>query len=332
MTTRRTNITLVAAALLTASSSTLAIDEPCEPLYEILGGTAVASGWGEILWDSYPGEDDQSARTEDQQGPIRGTFFNGAMAADGIYLSDPTGGLRSIVDSSARVSHEASGFAMEWNIVASTNRTEAFPNSRTRASGSTRSRAIFAVHRPTRIRLSLTWEEAMDQDFSSYSWECLSESQRSIFRIGDLDSQDYLQYVDEINAFDLDRDGAEELGMDHLFHDWSYEPDTWHMGNPSNRSIWLDLEPGIYALNNWGQFQILHPDEGSYVEMHLHARIDVHFEESMYSTDLNQDGRVDGGDLNTLLGMWGTSDTCADFNHDGVVDGADLNILLGDWS
>jgi len=49
--------------------------------------------------------------------------------------------------------------------------------------------------------------------------------------------------------------------------------------------------------------------------------------------DLNCDGRVDGNDLGTLLGQWGTCRGCsADFNKDGLVDGNDLGTLLGAWT
>ncbi|MFG0274995.1 MAG: hypothetical protein ACF8QF_08055, partial [Phycisphaerales bacterium] len=48
--------------------------------------------------------------------------------------------------------------------------------------------------------------------------------------------------------------------------------------------------------------------------------------------DLNGDGRVDGSDLGTLLGVWGSADLGADLNADGVVDGSDLGILLGLWT
>lgn len=46
--------------------------------------------------------------------------------------------------------------------------------------------------------------------------------------------------------------------------------------------------------------------------------------------DLNNDGFVDGADLGTLLGAWGTP--AADLNGDGTTDGADLGTLLGNWS
>lgn len=48
--------------------------------------------------------------------------------------------------------------------------------------------------------------------------------------------------------------------------------------------------------------------------------------------DLDGDGNVDGADLGTLLGQWGSCLSCsADLNCDGVVDGADLGTLLGEW-
>ena len=45
--------------------------------------------------------------------------------------------------------------------------------------------------------------------------------------------------------------------------------------------------------------------------------------------DYNGDGVVDGGDLNALLGSWGTP--ARDIDGDGNTDGADLNILLSSW-
>ena len=46
--------------------------------------------------------------------------------------------------------------------------------------------------------------------------------------------------------------------------------------------------------------------------------------------DVNSDAYVDGTDLGSLLGQWGTQGTC-DFNADGVVDGNDLGMLLAAW-
>lgn len=49
--------------------------------------------------------------------------------------------------------------------------------------------------------------------------------------------------------------------------------------------------------------------------------------------DLNNDGKVDGGDLGMLLAMWGQcnpgANCAADLNGDGKVDGADLGLMLG---
>ena len=46
--------------------------------------------------------------------------------------------------------------------------------------------------------------------------------------------------------------------------------------------------------------------------------------------DTNADGYVDGSDLGSLLGQWGTQGSC-DFNGDGLVDGNDLGMMLGAW-
>ena len=47
--------------------------------------------------------------------------------------------------------------------------------------------------------------------------------------------------------------------------------------------------------------------------------------------DLNNDGQVDGADLNALLGDWGDSRSPADLDGDGLVDGADLLGILSAW-
>ncbi len=51
--------------------------------------------------------------------------------------------------------------------------------------------------------------------------------------------------------------------------------------------------------------------------------------------DLDGDGVVGGGDIGTLLGVWGPvsgpTQRVADFDRNGIVDGADLGALLGYW-
>jgi len=47
--------------------------------------------------------------------------------------------------------------------------------------------------------------------------------------------------------------------------------------------------------------------------------------------DFNLDGQIDGGDLGTLLGYWGSSAPGADLDGNGLVDGGDLGSLLGLW-
>ena len=51
--------------------------------------------------------------------------------------------------------------------------------------------------------------------------------------------------------------------------------------------------------------------------------------------DINGDGIINGADLGSMLGAWGTcsdpADCPADLNGDGIVNGADLGLLLGCW-
>ncbi len=46
-------------------------------------------------------------------------------------------------------------------------------------------------------------------------------------------------------------------------------------------------------------------------------------------SDLDLNGRVDGGDMGLMLGAWGGPG--GDVNNDGVTNGADLGMLLGEW-
>ena len=50
--------------------------------------------------------------------------------------------------------------------------------------------------------------------------------------------------------------------------------------------------------------------------------------------DLNEDGKVDGGDLGLMIASWGScgdGSCCADLNEDGSVNGGDLGSMLGAW-
>jgi hypothetical protein len=47
--------------------------------------------------------------------------------------------------------------------------------------------------------------------------------------------------------------------------------------------------------------------------------------------DLNNDGHVDGIDLGTVLGSWGSKGGAADLDENGVVDGSDLTLILAAW-
>lgn len=53
--------------------------------------------------------------------------------------------------------------------------------------------------------------------------------------------------------------------------------------------------------------------------------------------DANEDGFVDGVDVNALIAAFGTAsgsagyDACADFSRDGFVDGVDVNVLIANF-
>lgn len=47
--------------------------------------------------------------------------------------------------------------------------------------------------------------------------------------------------------------------------------------------------------------------------------------------DANEDGGIDGSDIQTFFGLWELSDPTADLNNDGGVDGADLELFFTSW-
>ena len=51
----------------------------------------------------------------------------------------------------------------------------------------------------------------------------------------------------------------------------------------------------------------------------------------MNPADVNGDGQVNGSDLATVLGAWGTGNVVADINDDGTVNAADLSAVLAAW-
>jgi hypothetical protein len=51
----------------------------------------------------------------------------------------------------------------------------------------------------------------------------------------------------------------------------------------------------------------------------------------VYTTDLNDDGVVNGADLGAFLATWGGTGGPTDFDRSGLVDGADLGRLMASW-
>jgi hypothetical protein len=49
------------------------------------------------------------------------------------------------------------------------------------------------------------------------------------------------------------------------------------------------------------------------------------------AADFNQDGGVDGGDIESFFSSWEGGDACGDVNQDGGVDGGDIESFFGLW-
>ena len=67
------------------------------------------------------------------------------------------------------------------------------------------------------------------------------------------------------------------------------------------------------------------------VQLKPHGYSATHVKLSSKVEDLNDDGRVDRGDLGMLLSAWGNNNIWMDVNGDGKVDGADRVQLLAAW-
>jgi hypothetical protein len=47
--------------------------------------------------------------------------------------------------------------------------------------------------------------------------------------------------------------------------------------------------------------------------------------------DINQDGGIDGSDIEAFFSFWEAGDTRGDFNHDGGIDGSDVESVFAAW-
>jgi hypothetical protein len=61
------------------------------------------------------------------------------------------------------------------------------------------------------------------------------------------------------------------------------------------------------------------------------ARLDVVYTPPICPADMNQDGGVDGEDVNAFFVVWEAGEPGADFNEDGGVDGSDVTFFFEHW-
>lgn len=72
------------------------------------------------------------------------------------------------------------------------------------------------------------------------------------------------------------------------------------------------------SSNSGTSFRIVYTDERVVLEYYCTA-------------DINSDGGVDGGDIQSFFSYWEDSEPRADVNNDGGVDGADIELFFGLW-
>ena len=98
------------------------------------------------------------------------------------------------------------------------------------------------------------------------------------------------------------------------------------------RMLLVDLEPGTYVMAIGAAFFDDLPCGSGYSDYWI--RVDA---ESLPDTcpscaaDFNQDGGVDGADIESFFVEWQAGGTCGDVNVDGGVDGGDVETFIRVW-
>ncbi|MEY3231641.1 MAG: hypothetical protein RL689_1730 [Planctomycetota bacterium] len=98
------------------------------------------------------------------------------------------------------------------------------------------------------------------------------------------------------------------------------------------RTLLVDLDPGTYVLAIGATFFDNLPCGSGYGDYWI--RVDA---ESLPDTcpscaaDFNQDGGVDGGDIESFFVSWQDGEPCGDVNLDGGVDGGDVESFIVLW-
>ncbi|MCH2145797.1 MAG: FAD-binding protein [Phycisphaerales bacterium] len=115
---------------------------------------------------------------------------------------------------------------------------------------------------------------------------------------------------------------------------WGYTDDgAWTNAEVMGTRIPESLRTGRPSGADWTaavrQFDRFDP-HGVFMNPFL-AQLLVDGSDGACPADLDGDGLVGGGDLTTLLGVWGTADPVADLDGDGTISGGDLTALLGKW-
>ena len=91
-------------------------------------------------------------------------------------------------------------------------------------------------------------------------------------------------------------------------------------------------ENKVKGRSSWARHGFAGPArDGTFADTNANGVLDCcELAQSCCIGDIFQDGLVNGADLGTLLGAWGTPGP-GDLNGDGIVNGADLGVMLGAW-
>lgn len=169
------------------------------------------------------------------------------------------------------------------------------------------------------------------------------------FALGLVSEADYLEYLAAptpiqdavINA--LVNTQLVALGYDPIGLEGSGIPATFELGGPVATHVFgwteFDIAPGSRTLTvtTYGiepyTFEDVLADPAAIAARTPQpvSRFVVDAVDVPCDADFSGDGVVNGADLGTLLGAWGSDDASADLDGSGLVDGGDLTVLLGAW-
>lgn len=90
------------------------------------------------------------------------------------------------------------------------------------------------------------------------------------------------------------------------------------------------LPPGDYSIS-WGCAAFANPSGFESMSTSYTFSLTIDAQSPLCPADFNQDGGIDGSDVDAFFTAWESGDPSADTNSDGGVDGADVEAFFAVW-